>query len=134
LEIDIVAEDKRKHRAQMTPEEIDSVEVLVHSQPSSSWNFGGSHSEERMRAKGVTREQALETLRVGYLVEVNENKDLCVVFRNDTGKSSVCVVVALRTRWFVTTWRNGKRDLHTTLDTSKYQWNVNMQSVMEAFA
>jgi hypothetical protein len=87
-----------------------------------------------MKAKGVSYEEAIETLRSGYLVEVNENRDLCVVFRNDTGKSSVCVVVALRTRWFVTTWRNGKRDRHTTLDTAKYHWNTNVVSLMEAFA
>jgi hypothetical protein len=126
-------DNKRKHRAQMTPAEIQAVEELVHSQPSSSWTFG-PHAAERMKAKGVTYEEAIETLRSGYLVEINENRDLCVVLRNDRGKSSVCVVVSLRTRWFVTTWRNGKRDRHTTLDATKYLWDVDVRSIVEAFA
>jgi hypothetical protein len=129
-----VSEDKRKHRHQMAAEEILAVEDLVHRQPSSAWNFGGPHVAARMKAKGVSMEEALETLRSGYLVEVNENRDLCAVFRNDTGKSSVCVVVALRTRWFVTTWRNGRCDRHTTLDLTKYTWVMDMGKVMEAFA
>lgn len=126
-------DDKRKHRHQMNDEEIQAVEDLVHSQPSSSWNFG-PHAMDRMKAKGVTYEQAIETLRSGYLVEINENRDLCVVFRNDSGKSSVCVVVSLRTRWFVTSWRNGKRDTHTTLDATKYRWDVDVTRLVGAFA
>lgn len=130
-------DDKRKHRSQMTPAEIEALETLVHSQPSSFWHFG-PHAIERMGPKGVTKEAALETLRVGYLVEIHENKDLCVVFRNDTGpnnaRSSVCVVVALRTRWFVTCWRNGKQDNHQSLDLSKYRWGVDVGSLVEAFA
>lgn len=126
-------DDKRKHRHQCTPEEIKAVEELVHSQPSSSWNFG-PHAADRMRAKGVTYEQAIETLRSGYLVEINELRDLCAVFRNDKGKSSVCVVVSLQTRWFVTAWRNGKHDRHTTLDHSKYRWDADILEVIGAFA
>jgi hypothetical protein len=128
-----MVDDKRKHRFQMEPAEIEAVEKLIHSQPSSVWKFG-PHASERMKAKGVTHEDIIETLQSGYLVEINENRDLCVVFRHDVGKSSVCVVVSLRTRWFVTTWRNGRKDRHNTLDRSKYSWNVDVTRIVSAFA
>jgi hypothetical protein len=124
---------KRKHRRQMSSAEIASVEALVHDQPRSSWALG-PHLLSRMETKEVSREEVEETLAAGYFVEINENKDLCVVFRKDFPESSVCVVAALRTRWVVTTWRNRKGDRHTKLDTAKYQWNVDVRKVMAAFA
>lgn len=126
-------DDKRRHRCQMRSCEIKAVEGVVNTQPCSSWVFG-PHSFSRMLAKDVTRDEVLSTLSTGYLIEINGNKDLCVVFRKEFSHSAVCVVAALRNRWIVTVWRNPLEDVHDTLDTSKYNWDVDARKLMAAFA
>lgn len=124
-------DNKRKHRKQMTAAEIAAAENTVHSQD--DWNIG-PHAADKMKAKGVTTEQVLETLCTGSVIEVNHNNDLCAVFRKDFGRYAVCVVINLPTRWVVTVWKNSARDAHATLDCSKYLWNANIETVMAAFA
>lgn len=123
-------DNKRKHRKQMSPDEIAVVEKLVRSQ--TRWTLG-PHARDRMVAKGVDEARMLDVLKTGYVIEVNRNNDLCVVFRKDFNTYAICVVVSLATRWVVTVWKNGAKDKHYTLDRNKYQWAVNLQQEMAAF-
>ena len=123
--------DKRKHRKQMKPAEIEAVERLVNAQ--ARWLIG-PHAAERMARKGVNQDQVLEVMQTGYVIEVNQNNDLCVVFRKEYDRFAVCVVASLRTRWVVTAWKNGAKDKHRTLDLSQYQWGVDLSYEMAAFA
>ena len=123
--------DKRKHRNQMSTEEIACVEALVHSQ--SRWVVG-KHAKGRMARKGITVTQVFETLGEGQVVEINRNNDLCALFRKDYGGHAVCVVVSLQTRWVVTMWKNAVWDTHSTLDKDNYCWDVDVQKELAAFA
>jgi hypothetical protein len=123
--------DKRKHRKQMTKAEIIAVEDVVQAQP--NWVLG-PHAIARLEKKGITKEQVLETLKIGYVIEVNRNNDLCVAFRKEYGAFAVCVVVSLQTRWVVTAWKNSAKDKHRRLDFSNYRWGVDLTREMEAFA
>jgi hypothetical protein len=131
LVVAMCTDNNRKHRKQMHPGEIAAVEGLVNSE--GNWNIG-PHATKKMADKGITTDQVIETLALGYVVEVNHNNDLCAVFRKEYGRFAVCVVVNLPTRWVVTVWKNGARDTHATLDHSKYLWKANIETVMAAFA
>jgi len=115
----------------MTRSEIASVEALVHAQ--SKWAIG-KHATGRMATKGIEREQVLDVLSTGRMVEVNRNNDLCALFRKEYGNEAVCVVVSLETRWVVTVWKNQARDKHRTLDATKYLWDVDVCEEMAVFA
>lgn len=125
------ASNRRKHRNQMNLDEIIFVENIIHSQP--RWTIG-KHAGDRAATKDIPREQVHDVLLSGYVVEVNENNDLCVVFRKEYSGYAVCVVVSLRTRWVVTVWKNNTKDKHTSLNQENYLWDVDMTQVMEAFA
>lgn len=125
------SDNRRKHRSQMRASEIDVVERLVHDQ--TKWTIG-KHAHDRIDAKGIRASQVYDVLKSGYVIEINHNADLCVCFRKEYGDTAICVVVSLATRWVVTAWTNKAHDTHETLDQSKYQWKVDVRSVMEAFA
>ena len=123
--------ERRKHRTQMLPEEIELIESIVHAQ--THWIGNGPHIDKRMREKQVPGKETFDVLNTGIVVEVNHTDDLCVVFRKNYEDHASCVVVNLPTRWIVTTWRNKTNDQHRTLDMSQYTWKVDLLSVFEGF-
>jgi hypothetical protein len=127
-----MSESKRKHRSQMSPEEIELVEHIVHAQP--NWIGNGPHADKRMRDKEVMGSEIFDVLKTGKVVEVNYTHDLCVVFRKDYADHASCVVVNLPTRWIVTTWHNNTNDQHRSLDMSQYVWKANLLDVFKGFA
>ena len=126
-------DNMRRHRSQMTPAEIAAVEAVVHRQHPLNWHIG-PHATNKMKVTGVVFNQVIDVLGTGYVVEVNQNNDLCALFRKDYGHFSVCIVINLPTMFVVSVWKNSARDNHATLDHSKYLWNENIETVMAAFA
>jgi hypothetical protein len=127
----MLRDDKRKHVSQMTPQEIRFIEDKVQ-------NFGqfsiSPHTQERMEEKRVSLDEALYTLRHGYLIEVHNNNgvDVRAVMQFDTTRDKVSVVVSLVDGEIKTVWRNAADDVHATRDTSKYRWTQNLISVLYA--
>jgi len=125
-------ESKRKHRKQMSPEEIELIESIVHSQI--HWTGLGPHSTRMVQERQVPSKELFDVLKSGKVVEVNHTCDLCVVFRKDYDDHASCVVVNLPTRWIVTTWRNNTNDQHRSLDMSQYTWKVDLLEKFKGFA
>ena len=83
---------QRKHRSQMTTEEIKYAETLVHS--ITEWNFAVDHIMDRMAEKNIKKQDAVNTLR--YQQALDE-------FRNDLtnrarGRREVDITAADRQR------------------------------------
>lgn len=125
----------RKHRNQMTPDEITFAETLIHS--IQEWDVTGtdharSEAAFKPRVSGQTRGQSaiskqdiINTLKYGNVIELNDRGRLVV--RLMKGKrAGTCVVVSIRDRKVVTVWYNDPRDTHATLRLSEYTWNVNV--------
>jgi len=124
--------NQRKHRQQMTLREIARVENLVHAQ--TCWIGDGPHVNTLpLRGREVSVTEAYDTLRTGQVIEVNRNKDLCVLMRKNYADHAVCVVVNLLTKWIVTMWQNRIGDNHSTLDLNQYQWKVDLISELKDF-
>ena len=118
--------NRRKHRQQMTPAEMQAAERLARS-----WAGRLSfvdHADERGAQKGVTPEEIRGAVLFGSVIEVHANAapDCRAVLR----RGEVCVVLSLCTGQVVTTWRNRKSDQHDTLDLSQYQWPVNVVALV----
>jgi hypothetical protein len=120
-----MADTRRKHRFQMSDQEIARIERHVHAIP--SWS-NVEHALHRMVEKGVTPEQVLRTLECGYVVEVHNNiaDDIRCVFRRNSGWNSICVCVSLTKKYVVTVWKNKVDDNHSTLNPRKYQWKADL--------
>ena len=117
----------RKHRSQMSPAEINFTEKLVHG--ITEWNFAVDHILDRMAQKHITKQDVLDTLKHGEVVEVNSRGRVVLRLRvkyNATMKRGTCVVVSIANKVLVTAWFNNERDHHDTLDRSEYNWNVNV--------
>ena len=111
---------QRKHRLQMTAEEIVYAETLVHARD--EWSFSpGSEFDKRLQERGITKDQALEALWHGYVVEVNDRGRAVI-----RSKSGTVVVCSIQDGGLVTTWKNASNDNHSTLDRSAYKWRVNI--------
>lgn len=113
---------ERKHRTQMSSEEIVFTETLIH-------NLNGviddEHVRDRMKQKKVTEADIVNTLKWGNVIEVNSLSR--VVMRLNTGKrKGVVVVIDPSTQAIVTVWYNSPKDRHDTLDKSLYTWKVNL--------
>ena len=122
---------KRKHRQQMTPEEIERIESLVHAQ--TRWSGLGPHKTKMVQERQVPDKELFDVLNTGRVVEVNHTNDLCVVFRKDYEKYTVCVVANLPTRWIITAWKNKVGDKHRSLDISQYCWKANLIDEFKEF-
>lgn len=116
---------ERKHRKQMTQSEIRFAESLVHK--TDGWNLAVNHTLERMAAKKITKQDLIDTLRFGEVIEVNSLGRLVLRLRlklTPTMKRGTCVVISVTNRVVVTAWFNSEKDHHATLDLSEYRWNV----------
>jgi hypothetical protein len=111
----------RKHRQQMTPQEIAHAETLVHGL--SGWDASSTHARREMRNDRLTDTAILEALTSGQIIEVNSFGR--VVMRSSKG---AVVVAELPTKRVVTAWFNDPRDNHSTLRINEYQWRVDAAS------
>lgn len=115
---------ERKHRDQMTSDEVDFIEYLLYAM--SGWVVDSAliHASRRDRdrpdVRVVTREEVLRAIKTGRVIELNS---LGRVLIRDT--RGVVVVVSLRDRVVITTWKCKPGDNHRTLDRSLYKWKVN---------
>ena len=109
---------QRKHRKQMSREEVVAVEALVKSIP--SWH-SQPYYVTRGRERNISRLSVYTAIAFGEVVEAKD--DDRVLMRHHSG---VCVVVDVKTRTVVTVWFNDPQDQHWTLDLSQYRWNQNL--------
>jgi hypothetical protein len=121
----------RIHRKQMTAEQIVFTEALVHNM--SEWNFAVDHVMQRMLEKKVTKDAAVNTLKYGEVIEVNDNGR--VVMRLMKGmRAGTVVVVSIRDRVLVTAWYNSPKDNHKTLNLSEYTWKLDVITYLKGLA
>lgn len=114
---------ERKHRKQFTAEEIVYTEALIHG--ITEWNFAVDHVLERMEQKHISKQDLINTLKYGEVIEVNDRGR--VVLRLMKGKrKGTCVVVSVHDRVLVTAWYNAGNDQHKTLNLGEYIWNINV--------
>jgi hypothetical protein len=120
----------RKHREQMKASEIAALEISVRKVTA---RILSTHAAARMAEKGVTVKEIENCLKYGIAIEIhNEAGELRVVIRHAYGrpKVAVCLVIGLTSQTVVTTWKNAGSDSHSTLNLFKYQWNVNVASLL----
>lgn len=114
---------ERKHRDQMTDEEIDFLEYLLSAMSGWITEFALLHASkrdlDRPGVRNVTHEEILKTIKTGRVIELNS---LARVLIRDT--KGVVAVVSLCDRKVITTWRCNPKDTHKTLDRSIYKWKV----------
>lgn len=115
---------ERKHVKQMSPVERAIVETLVHN--TLDWSSKTFYLVGRMNERRITRADALQCLRYGNVVELQNVGR--VVMRDRTG---VCVVADIPARHVVTVWYNAPDDNHYTLDNRLYQWHVDAVSFVQ---
>lgn len=119
---------ERIHRTQMSAAEIVYTESLVHA--IMSWDFSHDHVMDRMVEKKIAKNDIVNTLKYGDVIEVNSLGR--VILRLMKGKmKGTCAVVSIRDRRLVTTWYNDPRDNHKTLDKSEYEWRVDVIKFLE---
>jgi hypothetical protein len=115
---------ERKHRDQMTDEEIDFLEYLLSAMSGWITEFALIHASkrdpDRPSVRNVTHVEILKAIKTGSVIELNS---LARVLIRD--KSGVIAVVSLCDRKVITMWRCNPRDTHKTLDRSLYKWKVN---------
>lgn len=112
-----------KHRKQMTAEEIQHTEALVHA--IDALDLTDDHAVLRMTQKGVTKKDVAITAKWGEVIAVQS--DGRVVMRLMTGlRKGVVIVIQLASRRLVTAWYNSPTDQHATLRLSEYTWKVNV--------
>ena len=120
----------RKHHSQMNEEEIKAVESFVRN---NSFEINSSHSLEEMSDEGITADQVDDVLAHGNVVEVcnhDATGSLRILIRKTVGDFDVCVVVGVRDRVIVTTWRNDTGDDHPSLKKQPYSWKVNLKDLL----
>lgn len=113
----------RKHRDQMTDEEIDFLEYLASAMSGWITEFAVLHAAkrdlDRPGTRNVTPAEMLKAIKTGKVIELNSLARLLI--RHASG---VVVVVSLCDRKVVTAWRCHPKDTHKTLDRSIYNWRV----------
>lgn len=120
-----------RHRLQMPRQERIFLDTFIRKL--SGWNLDGNpHLFERLMEKNITREQVLEALKRGIVVEVKSNGRFVVRF-DQPMQDSVVAVVDVPRRTVVTAWRNRAGDTHLTLNLAAYTWQTTAQSVCAAF-
>jgi hypothetical protein len=124
---------ERKHRKQMTQSEIRFAESFVRK--TDGWNLAENHTLERMAQKQITKQDLIDTLRFGEVIEVNSLGRLVLRLRlklTPTMKRGTCVVISVTNKVVVTAWFNSEKDHHATLDLSEYRWNVKVVDYLKS--
>lgn len=122
-------DDKRKHREQMTADEIILVEHAVRRFKDFSIS---PHTLERMFEKGVYKSDVADALSQGRVIEAHNNvpNDVRALMQLDRQNDRVSVVISLITGEVKTVWLNHITDTHATRDKSKYKWAVSLFQVL----
>lgn len=126
---------KRKHVKQMSPEEQETVIRAINSfHVSYSLKFK-EHTYYRMKQKGITSKDIVDTIKFGKIVEVHNKvrNDIRVLLRLRRKKESICVVFSLREGTAITAYKNDRSDNHYTIDWSEYKWKANLCSGVKRF-
>lgn len=122
---------ERKHRQQMSYEEINYLEAFAHGVQ--GWAFS-RHVNERIQQKQIDIESVKLALRYGRVVEINNEN--CIVLRGNVRKGFdyvAVVVVDVQKFVVVTAWPNDKRDDHKTLKKGEYTWRVNAIELLKSW-
>ena len=121
----------RKYHTQMNAAEKQAVELAVRA--IAARRAFVDHAEERMHQKHVAAKDIEICLRYGSVIELhNEAGELRALIQHSFGKPKVkvSVVIGLTSGNVVTTWKNSAMDNHSTVDISKYTWQVNVVSIL----
>lgn len=110
---------QRKHRSQMSQEEIDFVEYLLSAM--AGWRIEPALIHASKSGRRFTKDEVLHAIKTGDVIEVKS--DARVLIRSKRG---VCVVVSLCDRVCITVWYNDPKDTHITLKRGEYTWRVNV--------
>lgn len=119
----------RKHRVQMSPDEISFVESFVHAMRPVV-NPRNTHFVEEMQNDGLVLDDVLHTLKFGSVIEVNDFGS-CLLRMLQGQKSGVCAVVNILNGQLVTAWKNDPKDNHKTLRLTEYRWDVNVAELLK---
>jgi hypothetical protein len=116
----------RKHRTQMTRQEISAIETSVHSVQ--VWTVKSSYVVGRQRERTVSSIEVTKALQLGSVIELQD----CgrVLMRSHDG---ICVVACLKNRTVVTVWYNTPEDNHYTLNIGAYRWYANVIPYLHGF-
>ena len=123
--------NKRKHVSQMTENEHMVAETYAHTLPRYEWK-SNAHVTDRMTQKRISDTEITLALRKGHIVEVHANNypEIRYIVRHEIGNRAICVCSSTRGN-VITVWTNNASDKHNTLDTSQYQWNVDLTGVFK---
>lgn len=111
----------------MNASEIEWAEFTAHS--TSGWTLSNNvHLNERMGSKRITRDDVINALQAGQVIEVKD--DNRIVMRSDAG---FVAVADMKTKVVITAWFNAPTDTHRTLDLSEYTWQVDITKFMRKF-
>lgn len=121
----------RKHYSQMSEVELDTIEGAINGRSF----YLSDHAEARLRAKGIYREDVMEAVRLGKVIETNklQEGDVRVLLRDQFADgSAVCVVVSLADSAVVTAYENTPHELHQSdFQPDKfYGWRDDMNVVV----
>lgn len=101
----------RKHHSQMSDAELDFIEAAIDKRDF----YLSDHAEDRLRAKNIYREDIMDAIRHGKVIETNklQEGDVRVLLRDEyEDGSAVCVVVSLADAAVVTAYENKAHELH----------------------
>lgn len=115
----------RKHRVQLSQQEIAYTETLVHS--ISGWNTDGGLIHASKRGRIFSHAEVLDALKTGRVIEVNSFGRVLV--RSAKG---ICVVASIRDRRVITIWFNRPSDKHKTLDLAAYTWKIDAAAYVKS--
>lgn len=119
----------RKYHTQMSKNEIQMLRNNLINQGFPTLTL---HTKMRMEEKGITEEDISKALENFYIIEFHRKDrgyyghDNRVVIRgtNRTKGFNICMSISLSDGHLVTVYKNYNTDRHPTLDTSKYNRNV----------
>lgn len=109
----------RKHRSQMTTEEIDVLEYLLFAM--SGWIIESALIHAKNKGRKITHEEVEDAIKTGEVIEINTLGRVLV-----RSKKGICVVVDLRHRVVITVWWNHPNDTHKRLNLAQYTWNIDV--------
>ena len=89
---------------------------------------GSSHFHDRASERTFSLSEAIEAVRTGRVIEVNDNPGYRALVRSLNG---TCVVVELTHLRVITVYYNDQSDTHSTLDRSKYTWKQDIVELVK---
>lgn len=115
----------RKHRSQMTREEIDVLEYLLFAM--NGWIIESAVNHATNKGRAVTREDVEDAIKTGEVIEINTLGRVLI-----RSKKGFCVVASLRDRIVITVWWNHPNDTHKRLKKDNYVWDVDVLNYLQS--